>query len=417
MSGFSRDASGRALLAQAPLTNLVDAAGAITPAYFYDLGAIANEARMMVEALSDPRHLVAYAVKANTAGSIVRRVAETGAGADVVSRGELEVALASGIRPNRIVMASVAKADHEIDAAIAAGIRAIHVESIEEIDRVAARAGALGKVAPISLRVNPDIAIDAHAHVATGHSDAKFGIPRADLGVAWERADRRSSVKVVGVGAHVGSTLKAVDTYVSSARSVCQVALERLRSGKSLDFVDFGGGFCIDYGTGPVPPPADFLVAARQLAEREGLGSLSIVVEPGRSMVGAHGVLVASVIQEKRTPTRRWAFLDAAMNDLIRPALYGARHRIEPIDRAPSAPNWYVAGPVCESADEFGEHALGDPLPSRVVIRDAGAYGFTMASSYNGRPLPAEVFVEDGAIKSVSPSPGRDAWVTSRLRA
>jgi diaminopimelate decarboxylase len=417
MSGFSRDASGRAVLAGAPLSKLVEASGAGTPAYIYDLGAIAAEARMMVEALADPRHLVAYAVKANTAGSVVRRIAQTGAGADVVSRGELEVALGVGIPPERIVMASVAKADHEIDAAIAAGIRAIHLESIEEIDRVAARAEAAGKVAPVSLRINPGIEIDAHSHVATGHREAKFGIPRADLGTAWERADRRRSLKVVGIGAHVGSTLKSVDVYVTSAKSVCQVALERLKSGKTLEFVDFGGGFQIDYGGGPVPRPAEFVAAARQLAEREGLGSLTIDVEPGRSLVGPHGVLVASVVQEKRTPTRRWAFLDAAMNDLIRPALYGARHRIEPIDRAPSEPSCYVAGPVCESADEFGEHPLGDPLPSRVVIRDAGAYGFTMASSYNGRPLPAEIFAEDGVVKHVSASPGRDAWVKARLQA
>lgn len=417
MPGFSRDASGRAVLAGAPLGDLADASGAGTPAYYYDLGAIGAEARAMVAALSDPRHVVAYAVKANTAGSIVRRVADNGAGADVVSRGELEVALGAGVRPDRIVMASVAKADHELDAAIAAGIRAIHVESVEEIVRVAERAAACGKNAPISLRVNPGVTIDAHAHVATGHDDAKFGIPLADLGIAWEQVDSRSSIHLVGVGAHVGSTLKAVEPYLASARAVCEVARARLSTGKKLDFVDFGGGFGIDYGSGPVPRPAEFLVAARRLAEKEGLGSLAIVVEPGRSMVAPHGVLVASVVQKKTTPTRRWAFLDAAMNDLIRPALYGARHRIEPLDRLPADPVWHVAGPVCESADDFGEHPLGDPLPERVVIRDAGAYGFTMASSYNGRPLPAEVFLEDGAVKSLSPSPGRAAWVKSRLSA
>ena len=138
-------------------------------------------------------------------------------------------------------------------------------------------------------------------------------------------------------------------------------------------------------------------------------------MKPGRSMVAPHGVLVANVVQEKRTPNGKWAFIDAAMNDLIRPALYGARHRIEPLDRLPSAPLWRVAGPVCESADDFGEHPLGDTLPRRVVIRDAGAYGFTMASEYNGRPLPAEIFVSEGAVKSVSASPGRDAWVARRL--
>jgi diaminopimelate decarboxylase len=237
------------------------------------------------------------------------------------------------------------------------------------------------------------------------------------MGAAWDQVDAESALRVVGVGAHVGSTLKHVDSYLDSARVVCGVARARLGTGKSLDFVDFGGGFGIDYGAGPLPRPAEFLRAARELLAREGLENLAIVVEPGRSMVAPHGVLVATALQEKRTPNRRWAFIDAAMNDLIRPALYGARHRIEPLDRPPSEPLWRVGGPVCESADDFGEHLLGPTLPARVVIRDAGAYGFVMACEYNGRPLPAEIFVSGGTVQNVSPSPGRDAWVARRLQA
>jgi diaminopimelate decarboxylase len=417
MSGFSRDASGRALLGGAPLQELLDTAGVGTPAYVYDLDAIEAEARAMVDALGNPRHMVAYAVKANSAASIIRTVVGAGCGAEVVSRGELEVALGSGVPPDRIMTTAVAKADHEIDAAIAANIRAIQMESIEEIPRVAARARALGRVARLSFRVNPGVSIDSHAHVATGHDDAKFGILLAELGGAWEVADANASVRVIGVGAHVGSTLKQVDAYLESARVVCGVARARLGAGKELEFLDFGGGFGIDYGDGPVPRPAEFLAAARRLQTSEGLDALALVVEPGRSMVAPHGVLVASVVQEKRTRLGGWVFIDAAMNDLIRPALYGARHRIEPLDRAPSAPLWRVGGPVCESADDFGAHALGEAPPARVVIRDAGAYGFTMASEYNGRPLPAEIFVGGGAVRSVSPSPGRDAWVRRRLSA
>jgi diaminopimelate decarboxylase len=291
------------------------------------------------------------------------------------------------------------------------------MESVEELPRVAARARAAGKVARISLRINPGVIIDTHAHVATGHERAKFGILLADLGAAWERVDREPMLDVVGVGAHVGSTLKQVEPYLASARVVCGVARARLATDKKLEFVDFGGGFGIDYGTGPVPRPSEFLAAARHLLTEEGLDDLSLFVEPGRSMVAPHGVLVARVVQQKRSRGANWAFLDAAMNDLIRPALYGARHRIEPLDREPSAPTWQVAGPICESADHFGEHALGDPLPERVVIRDAGAYGFVMASEYNGRPLPAEIFAAGGAVRSVSRSPGRDAWVRGRLSA
>src|SRR5262249_54514023 len=162
---------------------------------------------------------------------------------EVVSRAELEVALGVGVPPNRILTAAVAKADHEIDAAIAAGIRAIQMESVEEVDRVAARARAQGKVARVSIRINPAVSIDAHAHVATGHDGAKFGVSLGDLGAAWERVDRDPALALVGIGAHVGSTLKQIDSYLQSARVVCRVARDRLASGKPLDFVDFGGGF------------------------------------------------------------------------------------------------------------------------------------------------------------------------------
>jgi diaminopimelate decarboxylase len=417
MLGFSRNAQGKAVLAGAEVGALIDAAGVATPTYVYDLDAIEAEARAMVAALGEGRHMVAYAVKANSAASVIRTVAHAGCGAEVVSRAELEVALGAGVPPGRIMTTAVAKADHEIDAAIAADIRSIQMESIEEIARVAARARALGKLARISFRINPGVSIDSHSHVATGHDGAKFGIALSELGTAWERADKDPSLVVVGVGAHVGSTLKAVDSYLESARVVCSVARTRLNAGKELDFVDFGGGFGIDYGGGPVPRPAEFLSAARKLLGDAGLESLGLVAEPGRSMVAPHGVLVAKVVQEKRSRAANWAFIDAAMNDLIRPALYGASHRIEPLERPPSAPMWRVGGPVCESADDFGEHPLGSPLPEHVVIRDAGAYGFVMASEYNGRPLPAEIFAAGGAVRSVSHSPGREAWVKRRLGA
>ena len=417
MPGFSRDVSGRACLAGAPVDALVDAAGVGTPAYVYDLDAIEAEAREMIGALGQGPHLVAYAVKANSAGSIVRTVAAAGTGAEVVSGGELEVALGAGVPPDRILASSVAKLDGEIDRAIAAGIRALQMESVEEIERVAARARSLGKIARIALRLNPGVTVDTHAHVATGHDGAKFGIALADLPHAYDIADSQENLTLVGVGAHVGSTLRDVESYLTSARVVCGVARARLAAGKALEYVDFGGGFGVDYGAGPVPRPAELVRAARRLLDQEGLGALGLVVEPGRSMVAAHGVLVAGVVQGKRAPDRSWVFLDAAMNDLIRPALYGAAHRIEPTDRLPSGPVVRVAGPVCESADDFGEHVLSEPLPLRVVIRDAGAYGFTMASEYNGRALPAEIFARGGSVASASPSPGRAAWVAGRLRA
>lgn len=418
MSGFERDAQGAAMLGGARLADLLAAAGTPTPLYVYDLDAMAAGTRTLVEAFGDAPGVVAYAVKANTAGSVVRTLAREGAGADVVSAAELEVALAVGVEPERIVMSGVAKSDAELDRAIAAGIHAIQLESVEEIPRVAARARAAGKRARISLRINPGIEIDSHAHVATGHDEAKFGIVQEDLAHAWELIDGQpDTLAAVGVSTHVGSMLATPGPYLESAQVVCDRARARLDAGHSLDFVDFGGGFAIDYGEGPVEPPADFVRAALGLLARERLAGLELIVEPGRALVAPHGVLVARVLSGKVSGARRWAMLDAGMNDLIRPALYQAVHRVEPLERPPGGTRWRVVGPVCESADDFGAHALGDSLPAGVVIRDAGAYGFVMASEYNGRALPAEVFVSGGRVVNVSASPGAHDWVERRLRA
>ncbi len=418
MLGFSRDAGGHARLSGTRLSDLIAAAGVATPVYVYDLDAIAEEARALSTGFGGVPHLVAYAVKANSAGSVLRAIAATGAGADVVSGAELELTLACGIVPERVVISGVAKSDAEIDLAIARGIFAIQAESVEEIERVAARARAAKRRARLSLRVNPGVEIDSHAHIATGHDAAKFGIARGDLARAWQCVDAaRDALDAVGISAHVGSLLVTVDPYLRSARAVCDAARARRAAGHALEFVDFGGGFGIDYGSSAAPPPAEFARAAVALLRSENLTDLTLVVEPGRALVGAHGVLVASVLQGKRSAERRWAMIDAGMNDLIRPALYAARHRIEPLDRPPSGPASRVVGPVCESSDDFGEHELGDPLPAQVVIRDAGAYGFVMSSVYNGRTLPAEVFVAGGAVQAVSKSRSSAEWIESRLKA
>jgi diaminopimelate decarboxylase len=418
MPGFERNEQGAACLADAPLGELLRQARASTPVYVYDLDAIAGTARELVAALGDSRHIVAYAVKANGAGSVVRAVANEGTGADVVSGAELEVACACGIAPDRVVMSGVGKTDDELDLAIRSRILAVQVESVEEIDRVAARALALGDRARIALRVNPRVMADTHAHIATGHDKAKFGIALDDVGRAWEAVDRqRALVEAVGVSTHVGSMLMTPDPYLQSARVVCSVAKARRESGKPLQYVDFGGGFGIDHGERAPDPLGRFVEQALALLEREGLGDLRLVIEPGRCIVGPHGVLVARVVQTKRSGERRWLMIDAGMNDLLRPALYQAHHRVEPLDRPPGGAQWRVVGPVCETADDFGSHPLGDPAPTAVVIREAGAYAFAMASQYNGRALPSEVFASSGRVCSVSPSPGRAGWVRGRLSA
>jgi diaminopimelate decarboxylase len=211
--------------------------------------------------------------------------------------------------------------------------------------------------------------------------------------------------------------LHEVAPYLKSAQHVCDVARARRASKPGLEYLSFGGGFGIDYGAGQAAAPADFARQAVELLSREGLSELTLVAEPGRSLVGAHGVLLAQVVQSKVSGDNLWLMIDAGMNDLLRPALYGAKHRVEPLEREPSLPEWRVVGPVCESSDDFGAHPLGPTAPEAVVIRDAGAYSFTMASEYNGRALASEVFVRDGQIVSTSPSPGTAAWVKRRLQA
>jgi diaminopimelate decarboxylase len=405
-----------------------------TPTYVYDLDGMAREARALKAAFAGIRHLVAYAVKANSAGPVVRALAAEGCGADVVSGSELLLALKCGVTPDRLVFSGVAKTDDEIDLAIKvgdAGIHAISVESVEEIPRILARARAQGRVARVTLRINPGVAaeaLDTHSYISTGHDKAKFGVPMASLADASTLLDgARASVRLVGVTAHAGSQLTSIEAYLASAKSVFETA-KGLRARFDLEYVDTGGGFGIDYGGGSVAFPADYIRAARTLQTEHGLGDLALYCEPGRALVGAHAVLLATVIQRKVAPgaARRWLMIDAGMNDLMRPALYQARHRIVPIFEAAGVKHipFRVVGPVCESSDDFGEHELpedlGDPAsmaarPQEVALLDSGAYGYAMASRYNGRALPAEVFLQGGSVASMRVRKPITDWVDDHL--
>jgi diaminopimelate decarboxylase len=399
-----------------------------TPAYVYDVDAIAAEGREIQAAFERAPHLVAYAVKANSAGPIVKALAAEGCGADVVSGAELVLALQCGVTPERIVFSGVAKTDGELDLAVAAGdvgIGAIQVESVEEIPRIAARAAAAGRVARVSLRINPAVdveALDTHSYIATGHDEAKFGVPLTSVPDALARVASAPQLRLVGVGSHVGSQLTATEGYIASARALFSFARE-VRARFPLTFVDAGGGFGIDYGDGCPVRPADFVRATRALQKEMGLDDLALYCEPGRSLVGAHGVLVATVIQRKVAEGRRWTMIDAGMNDLMRPALYQARHRIVPVVLDPAAPTsaYRVVGPVCESSDDFGVHDLPDDTATstlrEVAILDAGAYGYSMGSRYNGRAMAAEVFLSGGKVAGATPRSPAEEWVQDRLRA
>ncbi len=418
----SRRPDGRLELGGVALMDLLEDASAGTPAYVYDLDAIAREASELHRAFEGAPHVVAYAVKANSAGLILRTLVEAGCGADVVSGAELLLALRCGVTPGHLVYSGVAKTDDELDLAVACEIGALQVESVEEIPRIVARARAAGKMARLSLRINPGVdaeELDTHSYIATGHDDAKFGVPLSSVPDALNFVAASPHVRLAGIAAHVGSQFTTTDAYLASARAAFALTRE-IRERFDLTFVDCGGGFGIDYTGEGCVRPAEFVRRTRALQAEMGLGSLALYCEPGRSLVGEHGVLLARVIQRKigggDDGRRRWTMIDAGMNDLMRPALYQARHRIVPLDLPTGTSSSYrVVGPVCESSDDFGVHELPDGGLAGVAILDAGAYGYSMASRYNGRALPAEIFVQGGSVKAVRPRKSMEDWVSDRL--
>lgn len=401
-------------------------AGRATPFYAHDLDGMRQAGADLVASFEGAPHLVAYAVKANSSATVLRTLFAAGTGADVVSGPELELALRAGAAPANVVFSGVAKTNEEIDRAIGAGIASLHVESIEEIARVAARARALGARASVSVRVNPSLAKEAiatHSHVATGHDEAKFGVLADDMPHAFEALAREAdAIDPVGVSAHVGSQLTEVGPYLESAAALIVIAQEfRKRFVTTMRLVDTGGGMGIDYGAGCPVVPGDFVRAVRPLLERAGLGDLRHVIEPGRCLVAPYVVLVSRVVQTKASPSRpelRWLLVDAGMNDLLRPALYQANHRVAVVaGGSGDAQPWRVVGPVCESSDDFGLHALPAVPPNLVCFRDAGAYGYTMASAYNGRALPGEVFLSGGRVTHEVPRAAPERWVDERLKS
>ncbi len=409
---------------KAALASCSMGAGAGTPAYVYDLAAIEAEADSLRAALGVRQgNAVFYAVKANSAGPIVRALASRGCGADVVSGAELALALECGVPAESIVYSGVAKTDEELDLAVSSGergIRAIQIESVEEIPRVDARARAAGRTARIAIRVNPGLELeelDTHMHVATGHDEAKFGVAKGDLEHALTAVKDAEHVALVGISSHVGSQFFTTAPYLAAARIAFGLARD-LRVRFPLEFVDTGGGFGVDYNGAETTPPAEFIKETLSLMHAAHVDDLALHVEPGRALVARHGVLVASVIQRKVSPGmhKQWLLIDAGMNDLIRPALYQAKHRIVPLDHIVGSDvhAWRVVGPICESADDFGEHVLPDDGFDTVAILDAGAYGYTMASRYNGRALASEIFVREGRVVASTLRAAMTAWSHER---
>ena len=396
MIGFARTEGGDLACDGVPLAGLAQAHG--TPLYVYS-GAKLDEAWRRFDAAFAPvAHLVCYAAKANSSLAILRRLAALGAGADVVSGGELRACLESGFPADRIVFSGVGKTDEEIRFGVEAGILAFNAESEREIERIDAAAGSLGRTARVALRVNPDIDARSHPYISTGLKQNKFGVDIARARAIFENARRLPRVRLSGIQAHVGSQILEPGPLAEAARELASLARELEAAGFAIETVDIGGGIGIGVDA---PTPESY--AAAVLPELDGLHA-RILIEPGRAIAGPAGVLLTRVLGIKREREKTFVIVDAAMNDLLRPALYEALHPIEPVrPRAGAEIRADVVGPVCESADCF-QHDARLPEPEEgdlLVIRDTGAYGAAMSSNYNFRGRAAEVLVENGAGRSI----------------
>jgi len=371
-----------------------------TPVYVYSRAAIEERFRRFDRALSAVPHLVCYAAKANSNLAILRLLAGQGAGADVVSGGELRAALECGIPADRIVFSGVGKKEDEIRLGIEAGILAFNAESERELEKIDALAGAARRTARVALRVNPDIDSGSHPHIATGLAHNKFGIDIARARELYRQARRFGNLRMTGLQAHIGSQILEPGPLAQTARELARLAAEILADGTMLDTIDLGGGIGVaESEEGSLSPEA---YAAAVLPPLAGL-SLRTLVEPGRAIVARAGALVTRVLYLKENRGRHFIVADAAMNDLLRPALYSATHPIEPVILRAEAFTADVVGPVCETGDFFIRDAtIARPQEGDLLaILNAGAYGFAMASNYNFRGRAAEVLVENGTFRIV----------------
>ncbi|WP_455477864.1 diaminopimelate decarboxylase [Bartonella sp. B10] len=378
-----------------------------TPFYCYSANALITRFKDYQNAFRDMPSLIAYAVKANSNQAVLRILANNGAGADVVSEGELRRALAAGIPANRIVYSGVGKMVAEIDFALAHDIYCFNVESEPELEQLSARAVALSKIAHVSLRINPNVDAKTHKKITTGKSENKFGIPLSSAGDAYKKAAQLPGLHVCGIDMHIGSQICDLKPFEDAFLIVSDFVRQLWNDGYAITHVDIGGGLGIPYHYGKyhVPSPFDYAALVKKYIEPLGV---NIIVEPGRSIVGESGVLVTSVIYLKRGKERNFVIVDAAMNDFIRPTLYDAYQNIIPVKKTPEgAPliSVDVVGPVCETGDYLGLNRFlpvveaGDLL----AITEAGAYGAVMASAYNSRLLVPEVLVQNSRYAVIRP--------------
>jgi diaminopimelate decarboxylase len=391
-----------------PLARIAEAVG--TPAYVYSTATLARHVQVFRDAvaiLGPPEPVVAFAVKANSNLSVLRTLFGMGLWADTVSEGEIRRALAAGLIPERIIFSGVGKTDEELAFGIDAGVAEINVESEPELDRLSAIAAAKGARQPIAIRVNPDVAAGGHAKIATGQADAKFGVSLGEAARLYQKASNLAGVRPFGVACHIGSQIADLHAFETAARTMRGLVETLRRQGLALERLDMGGGLAVPYFDQPDPPgPHAYAEALARVFH--GL-EVQLAFEPGRLIVANAGVLLSRVIHVHERPEgRRFLVLDAAMNDLVRPAMYEAYHDLRPVvEPAPDAPRlaYDVVGPICESGDTFARNRLLPPLASGdlVAFMSAGAYGAVMSSEYNSRLLVPEVLVDGDRFAAVRP--------------
>ncbi|MDO8311947.1 MAG: diaminopimelate decarboxylase [Sideroxyarcus sp.] len=371
-----------------------------TPCYAYSRAALADGYRQFAEAFKSRDHLICYAVKANSNLAILNLFARLGAGFDIVSGGELQRVLAAGGMASKVVFSGVGKSEAEMRQALQAGILCFNVESASELDRLNTLAGSMNKVAPISLRVNPDVDAKTHPYISTGLKQNKFGVAYTAALALYRKAAAMPHLRVTGMDCHIGSQLTEISPFIAAAEKVLVLADQLAVAGIVLEHLDLGGGLGIRYDDEIPPSIAEYAQAL--LGALKGR-SEKIIVEPGRVLVGNAGVLLTRIEYLKHGEEKNFAIVDAAMNDLMRPALYDAYHAIRPLQKkAGLAQRYEVVGPICETGDFIGharEMAVdqGDAL----AVMSAGAYGMSMSSNYNTRPRAAEVMVDGDQVHLV----------------
>ena len=399
MTGFQRE--GRTLTCDGvPLEPVAAAHG--TPLYVYSAAAITARYRAIDEAFAGWPHAIHYALKANSTLAIARLLRELGSHADANSAGEIDVARRAGFTPAQIVFTGVGKTDAELAHAIELGVRSINVESEGELERLEALSRARRLRTRIAIRVNPDVDARTHPHISTGLKTNKFGIPIDEVRDLCARHRGRPNLEIVGLHAHVGSQITTMDPLRHAATALVGLARQLAVDGTAIEHLDIGGGLGVSYDGSPVPDARDYADAVLPILRESGL---AIVLEPGRHIIAAAGALLTRVIDVKPAgDDRLFVIMDAGMTELIRPMMYNAFHRIEPVVRTGAAEvSCDVVGPLCESSDTLGKNRL---LPRPQVgelyaVLDAGAYGSVMASNYNRRLMPAEVMVENGAARLI----------------